>query len=359
MKQVSEMKIDDFLTSPTVSWLTGEGNEIDVVLSSRVRLARNFEDLNFPSRADREDRLLVLKRISDAQKKLEKETKSKYSFFRMEELSLEDRWILVEKHLMSSSMTEGELGQGLLIRNDSKISVLINEEDHVRIQGMARGLNLDEAYDLASRTDEILAKKSAWAYQEKLGYLTACPTNVGTGMRASVMLHLPALCLKKKMNQLRAAIQPHGMILRGLDGEGSEANGYIFQFSNQVTLGISEEELLDKLSTLTKQIVELERKTREEIDLDQLANQSGRAYGILKYAHEISSEEALELASWVRLGRYRNTLPVGKADWFENLLVAIRPFFLQKIQGRNNLNPKERDQGRAKWIREWIDGFTY
>ena len=352
------MRINEFLESPKVSWLNGEADDTDVVLSSRVRLARNFEDLKFPDQADREERLNVLKRVSDSQKPLEKEMKSKFSFFQMEEISLDQRWMLVEKHLISQNLTEGSLGQGVLIRDDSRVSVLINEEDHVRIQGMARGLNLEEAYGLARETDQILSAKNQWAYQEKLGYLTTCPTNVGTGMRASVMLHLPALGLAKKMGQLTGAIQPHGMILRGLDGEGSEASGHIFQFSNQITLGTSEEELLEKLSFLTKQIAELERKARLEIDLDSLADHSGRAYGILKYAHEISSEEALNLASWVRLGRFRNTLPVGKVDWFENLLVAIRPFFLQKLQGRENLSSKERDQGRAKWIREGIDGLN-
>lgn len=350
------MTINEVLDSPKVSWLQEEGSDTDVVLSSRVRLARNLTDYPFPNRADNESKLRILKDIERYRRKLNETGVGKYSFFKMDDLTEEDRQMLMEKHLISHQLTSGEIGQGLLLRDDASVALMINEEDHLRIQGMSRGLSLQEAFKKANQVDDLLEESNEWAFHSGRGYLTACPTNVGTGMRASVMLHLPALTIGKHMNRLTAAIQPQGLVLRGLDGEGSEANGHIFQLSNQVTLGQTEDEIIQKLSQVTKQIIELERKVREEIDINILADQAGRAYGILKYAHQINSEEALKLLSWIRLGRFRNVLPTGKDGWFEELMVAIRPYFLQKLQGGKLLTPHERDQARAKWLRQKIDG---
>ena len=350
------MSIKKVLESPRTEWLHGDGNDTDVVLSSRIRLARNFSAYSFPNRLKPEEKLKVLKEAESCRKNLNSLETGKYLFAKMDDLSESERWMLVEKHLISHQLASGEMGQGLLLREDTGISVMINEEDHLRIQGMKRGLDLIGAYEQANQVDDVLEKKNSWAFRDDWGYLTACPTNVGTGMRGSVMLHLPALTMRNQINQLTGAIQPHGMVIRGIDGEGSESKGHIFQLSNQVTLGQSEEEILNKLIQVTRQVIEFERKMREELDIDHLADQAGRAYGVLKYAHQISSEEALNLASWVRLGRFRNTLPTGKDGWFEELLVAIRPYFLQKLKGKENYNFKERDQARAQWLREKIDG---
>lgn len=350
------MSMEKILKSPRIDWLHGEGNDTDVVLSSRVRLARNLESRSFPNRSNSAERLNILKEIEKSKSDLNSAGSKKFFFTPMDELSEADRWTLMEKHLISPQLAAGEIGQGLLVRDDSVISIMINEEDHLRIQGMSRGLALEEAFEQANSVDDTLGNRHSWAFRSDWGYLTACPTNVGTGMRGSVMLHLPALTLRNQINQLAATIQPHGMVIRGLDGEGSESRGHIFQLSNQVTLGQSEEEILKKLNQVTKQVIEYERKMREEMNIDLLADRAGRAYGILKYAHQISSEEALDLASWVRLGRSRNTLPTGKEGWFEELLVAVRPYFLQRLKGAPISNSNERDQIRAQWLREKIDG---
>lgn len=350
------MKIDKLLKAPSVKWLSGEGNDTDVVLSSRVRLARNLQGVLFPNRGTNEELLQVLRDIEGCRGTLDSLGNGKYSVFKMDSLTDNQQKMLVEKHLVSKHLADNGIGKGFLIREDESVVVMINEEDHLRIQGMSRGLHLDGAFKNASEVDDEIGQRLTFAFQGDLGFLTACPTNVGTGMRASVMLHLPALTLNKQMNQLRTAIQPHGMVLRGLDGEGSDASGHIYQLSNQVTLGISEEGILNKLELVTKQVADFERKAREEIQLDTLADQSGRAYGILKYAHKISTEEALNLMSLVRLGRFRNTLPTGKENWFERLLVSIRPHFLQSLETTKILSPLERDQLRANILRKKIDG---
>jgi Arginine kinase len=350
------MTIEEVLQTPRVKWLQENGSETDVVLSSRVRLARNLQKISFPNRITPEEKLSVLRLVEESRSRLDELGAEKYSFFKMDDLLEVHRWMLMEKHLISPQLAKGETGQGILLREDTAVSIMINEEDHLRIQGMARGLDFVQAFQMANQVDDVLEENHTWAFRSEWGYLTVCPTNVGSGMRASAMLHLPALAIKKQINQLVGAIQPHGMVLRGLDGEGSEANGHIYQLSNQVTLGYSEAVILEKLNQVTKQIIELERKMRVELDINQLADQAGRAYGILKYAHQISSEEALRLASWIRLGRFRNTLPTGKEGWFEELLVAIRPYFLQQLQGGKLLSPNERDQVRAKWLRDKIDG---
>lgn len=350
------MKVDKLLKTPSVKWLSGVGDDTDVVLSSRVRLARDLNAYFFPNRATDEEALRILRDVESCREALNSLGTERYSFFKMDLLTENQQFMLVEKHFVSPQLTDGGVGKGFLIREDEAVVIMVNEEDHLRIQGMSRGLNLQEAFKKANEVDDLLSQKLAYAFQADLGYLTACPTNVGTGMRASVMLHLPALTLNKQMNQLRVAIQPHGMILRGLDGEGSDAIGHIYQLSNQVTLGLSEEEILTKLEQVTKQITDFERKAREEINLDLLADQSGRAYGILKYAHKISTEEALNLMSLVRLGRFRNTLPTAKEDWFEKLLVSIRPHFLQSLETTKTLSPQERDRLRANILRKKIDG---
>lgn len=349
------MKLEQILDEPQISWLSGEGPETDVVLSSRVRLARNLEDYFFPDRASTEVQEKVLKALKSSTGDLKRAEKKDYLFLKMKELSNLDRWVLMEKHIISPQLTQGEKEQALIIREDAAVAVMVNEEDHLRIQGMARGLQIEEAFRLADRADDVLEKKQVWAYDHQLGYLTACPTNLGTGMRASVMLHLPGLGIQEKINRLSAAVQPYGMVIRGLDGEGSGGSGYIFQLSNQVTLGQSEEEIIQRLSQVAKQTVDLELKARKEFAPDYLADQAGRAYGVLKYAHQISSEEALTLASWIRLGRLAGILPAGREGWFEELLVAIRPHYLQKLQGKENITPQERDRMRAEWLRQKID----
>jgi protein arginine kinase len=231
---------------------------------------------------------------------------------------------------------------------------MINEEDHLRIQCLVPGLNLQEALELANQVDDVLEEKHTFAYHEQAGYLTACPTNVGTGLRASVMVHLPALVLTKQINRIIAATTQLGLAVRGLYGEGTEATGNIFQFSNQLTMGHGEQEIVETLQSIAKQVVEQERSARRALlfgSRELLEDRIWRAYGTLRYARILSGQEALTMLSEVRLGIDLGIINDIPAETFNELLVSTRPNFLQKIAGRTDSEAGERDRIRAQLIR--------
>lgn len=335
-------------------WMMGDGPQADVVLSSRVRLARNLEGYAFPH-------LLPESRATEVIDKVELGVREvnllgvapRVELFRLAEVPPLERQVLVEKHLTSPALAQDARGKAVAISEDESVSVMVNEEDHLRIQILSPGLNLEQAWSSASKVDDGFEAKLPYAFHQARGYLTACPTNVGTGMRASVMVHLPALVLTNQAGRLFNTLGQFGLAVRGYFGEGTEALGNIFQISNQITLGRSEEDIIANLTGVVHQVIEHERKAREHLSRQmkaQLEDRIGRAYGILTGARIMTSEECMRLLSDVRLGV---DLGLVKVDYrtLNELLVATRPAFLQKMAGKE-LNPFERDVRRAGIIRQ-------
>ncbi|MCX7781173.1 MAG: protein arginine kinase [Negativicutes bacterium] len=353
------MSIDNLLDEYLNPWMSGEGRDGDIVLSTRVRLARNLEGLPFPNRANSEQLSKVIETVRKTVNDLSNADGHRYMFIEMEKLSALERNVLVEKHIVSPNHIQDPEHRALIVRDDAAVSVMVNEEDHLRIQCLSPGLNLAEASRMADVVDDTLEARLDFAFKEEIGYLTACPTNLGTGLRASVMLHLPALVITRQMNRVVNAATQLGLAVRGLYGEGSEAFGNIFQISNQLTLGKSEKEITDNLESVVKQVVDHERTARKlllEQSLDALSDRVWRAFGILRYARSMGGQEALTLLSEVRLGIDLRIIPEVPAKVFNELLVLTRPNFLHKLAGGTELEPSARDRLRAEIIRDKLKG---
>ena len=340
------------LSSQAGEWLRGQGPMSDVVISSRVRLARNLAGFPFLIRASEPQRTEVIDLVKGA---IDHTAAGKRLIYMpVNDISELDRQLLVERHLISRQLAEGEGSRGLAISREETESVMINEEDHLRVQVLRSGLQLEECWRRISELDDQLGRELEFAFDAKLGYLTACPTNVGTGMRVSVMLHLPALRMTEELQKVFRASKEMHLAIRGLFGEGTEATGDFFQISNQTTLGRNEEDLVAQFANaVIPQIVDYEHRAREA-----LADQKGiglddkvhRALGVLQSARVITSEEALFLLSHVRLGvnmkRIRN-LPIQTVN---ELFLLTQPAHLQKLQGRL-LDDESRRIARANYIR--------
>ncbi|MBI3616595.1 MAG: protein arginine kinase [Candidatus Omnitrophica bacterium] len=348
------MTLND-LTRETGEWLRGKGPKGEIVMSSRIRLARNLDDLPFPHWAKPVQRAQVLARVQDMIK-VSKFLKGSM-FLKIGELSELDRLFLVERHLISREhAVEGtESNQkGVVISDLEIISIMINEEDHLRVQVMQSGFNLQEAWRVLGQVNAEMEEKLAYAFLPEWGYLTACPTNVGTGMRASCMLHLPCLVITKQIDRVLHAITKLGLTARGLYGEGTEALGNFFQLSNQVSLGISEEEILDNMERLIRQVIEQEEAARTALlnqSRNSLEDRIWRAYGTLRSAHLITSNETIEMLSLVRLGVDLGLIATLEQGKVNQLFIQTQPAHLQKLEGRP-LTPSERDARRAKLLRE-------
>jgi protein arginine kinase len=345
------MSLKDIIGRALSNWMKGTGPEFDIALSSRVRLARNLEHLPFPAVADESQLKQVL---TSTQKALPIECMKNAEFIRLSEISPLERQLLVEKHLISPKHAQNVKHKAAIVREDEAVSVMVNEEDHLRIQAIFPGLQPLEAWSLAGKVDDGFAEKLEFAGSERLGFLTACPTNVGTGMRASIMLHLPALSMTEQMKRVVGVVGQFGLTVRGIYGEGTDILGNIYQMSNQVTLGQSEVEIVEHLTRVAKQIIDQERAAREHI-LQQsrirLTDRIFRSYGTLAYARSISTQEAMQLISDVRLGIDMGLVTDLEPRILQELLVIIRPAHLQKLMGRE-LNVEERDEHRAMLIRE-------
>jgi Arginine kinase len=352
---VNFMTIENLLDTPLAPWMMGGGPDGDIVLSSRIRLARNLEGVPFPGRGNSEALAAVTAAGRRSVSDLGDADKHVYMFVEMDQLPPLERNVLVEKHIISPHHASDQGHRALIVRDDTAVSIMVNEEDHFRIQCLVSGLNLQDALALANRVDDVLEARNSFAYGERVGYLTACPTNVGTGLRASVMMHLPALVLSRQMNRIVTAATQLGLAVRGLYGEGTEAIGNIFQISNQLTLGHSEQEIIDNLQAIAKQVVEQERSARQvlaDTSPAALGDRVWRAYGVLRYARTISGQEALRLLSEVRLGIDLKIITGVDAAVFNELLVSTRPNFLQKLAGRTESDHGERDRMRAQFIRD-------
>lgn len=354
------MSLNNILDQPLTSWMKDPGPDNDIVLSSRIRLARNIGVIPFPNRATEEQLNQVVETVRNSVGDLTKETGTAFMFLDLDKISPLERFVLVEKHLISPVHAQEAKYRGLMIGADGVVSIMVNEEDHLRAQVILPGLQLEEAWKTANSVDDILEAKMDFAFSERQGYLTSCPTNVGSGLRASVMLHLPSLVITNQIGRVLSAISQLGLAVRGLYGEGSEAIGNIYQISNQMTLGFAEREIVENLQSVASQIVEQERLAREYLlknNNEQLADRVFRAYGILSYARIVSSQEAMRLLSDVRLGVDLGIIQEIDPKIFNELLVKTRPNFLQKIAHRD-LDAMGRDMMRAEIIRQTIKGQT-
>ncbi|SKA01364.1 protein arginine kinase [Selenihalanaerobacter shriftii] len=342
-------KVNNFLNK----WMKGAGPKGDVVISSRIRLARNIMGLPFPNNASAEALSEIADKVKDALDNIED---LGLKVLELETIPSLEREVMVEKHLISPQHANPGKNKALALTDDESISIMINEEDHLRMQVLYPGLQLEEAWQLNDEVDDKLEAELNFAFSEEYGYLTACPTNAGTGMRASVMLHLPALSLTQRISEVLRATSQLGLAVRGIYGEGTEALGNIYQISNQVTLGPTEEEIIENLEGVIKQIIDQERSLRKMLlknnKLD-LTDKIYRGYGILKHARRISSKEAMKLLSDVRLGIDLGIIEDIPTNIFNELMVLINSAALQRLEGRE-LSSTERDEKRAELIRERI-----
>lgn len=354
------MSIEDVLYSSFVRWMDSTEEQGDIVISSRIRLARNLRGTPFPHLLDQVQGEECFNRIKTAWQEKAGENTEDMELAAFDQLSTLDRQMLVEKHLISPAHAESNSSfRGVMLNQDGSLSTMINEEDHLRIQCFLPGLQLVECYNRAQEIDDALESRLEYAFDERRGYLTACPTNVGTGMRASVMLHLPAMQMTGQTNQILQNIGQLGMTVRGLYGEGTEVAGNFFQMSNQITMGQSEEEICTHLQAVTEQLVEQEKLLRERMQIDlkyQLEDKIGRAFGILSHARMINSNEALSLLSDVRLGIDLGILTGIKPDALNQPVVAIRPAHLQK-RADQEMDAMQRDIKRAEVIQEKLKGI--
>ncbi len=338
------------------SWYIEKGPESDVVMSSRVRLARNFKDFPFPFKMSREEGEKVVQKVKDAIFNSSIAT-TDFEFKDMQKLNPVDKQVMVEKHLISPNLAAGRVESAAIISGDEKISIMINEEDHLRIQCLFSGLQLDKAWDLCNKIDSLLEENIDYSFSEKFGYLTCCPTNVGTGIRASAMLHLPALTMTGYIKGMLEICGKLGIAVRGIYGENSEASGNLFQISNQITLGQTEEEIINNITNIGNQIINQERVLRTELYRQnpfRFEDKIYRSLGTLSNARIISSEESFKLISDVRLGVDMGIIKNIDISRLNEILLMIQPANLQ-MSFSKPLSPDERDIKRAELIREKLN----
>ncbi len=345
------MDLHSFLVPPADT-ARRKGPHDRIVMSSRVRLARNIKDSAFPGWAKKPERIKVLEQIRPAVEAL---PDMKDSFAQtMDSLSTLDKQILVERHLISREHAAKSAGSGLVLNREETLCFMINEEDHLRMQALRPGLQLRQAWSTIDQADSLLEKRLDYAFNPELGYLTACPTNIGTGIRVSAMLHLPGLVLAEQINPIIQSVNKLGLAVRGLYGEGTEALGNVFQVSNQMTLGESESAIVERLEKVLAQIIEHEENARAtllEKKPKMVFNHIGRAYGILANAHSISSKETMNLLSLMKLGVDVGLFPGVDRAVVDEMFILTQPAHLQK-QHSEKLSAEERDLLRADMVRE-------
>jgi protein arginine kinase len=345
------MRILDFL-NPSAEACRRTGPNDKIVLTSRVRLARNLRNLPFPGHAKKADRLRAYELMLPAVQALPELGQDAFAES-MEKLTALDKQILVERHLISREHAARSSGSGLVLNRAETLCVMINEEDHLRMQSLRPGLQLKQAWLAIDGVDSALESRLEIAFSPDYGYLTACPTNLGTGIRVSAMLHLPGLVLAEQINPIIQAVNKLGLAVRGLYGEGTEALGNIFQVSNQMTLGETENEIVERINKVLLQIIEHEENARLSL-LEKkpkvLFNHIGRAFGVLSHAHSISSKETMNLLSLLRLGGDIGMLPGVAKSLVDELFLLSQPAHLQ-LGHSDKLNAEERDIVRADMLR--------
>lgn len=345
------------ILSNTGEWLRGEGPHQKIVVTSRIRLARNLRGFAFPGWAKRSERISILETIKPRVEELPEMADASSVF--SQDLSALEKQVLVERHLISREHAAKGIGSAVVLNKKQTVSIMINEEDHLRIQSIRAGLQLKNAFKLIDKVDTGLEERLDFAFHSRLGYLTACPTNVGTGMRASAMVHLPALVLSEQINQVIQAVNKIGLAVRGLYGEGTEALGNLFQVSNQITLGEKEEDIIERLNKVILSIIEHERNARIMLlqkRPNTLFDHIGRGYGILRHAYSMTSKEGLNQLSFIKLGIDLNVFPEQWRQVIDELFMETQPAHLQK-GSQAKLAADERDFVRAKIVREKLGEF--
>jgi protein arginine kinase len=341
----------DSLTHTSGEWLRGTGPESDIVISSRIRLARNLAAFPFSNRASAYQKTEIEGLLRDRIAKLDIDPPLEY--LNVPNLTPLDRQFLVERQLISRELASAEGPRGVALVPRETVSLMVNEEDHLRLQVMRSGFALDEAWQDIDRVDDLLEQRVSYAFSEEFGYLTACPTNVGTGMRSSVMLHLPALDWTKQNEKVFRALQKINLAVRGLYGEGSRASGHFYQISNQVTLGKTEAKILEEIRDVVPQIITYERQARAALMRESrqlLQDRISRARGTLTNATMMTSEETMDLLSSVRLGVNLGLLDDVRIDTVNELFIHTQPAHLQKLMGAL-LDSEERNTARARYLR--------
>lgn len=324
-----------------------------IILSTRVRLARNIEKTPFPSHLDKAEAEKVGETLANSVLNSNSTLSNDFKLYKLRDMSSAQKTAMTEEHLISPQMIKNDNG-AVLVNKDKTMSIMLMEEDHIRLQIIKGGYCLDEAYDLADKVDDVMEENLIYAFDEKYGYLTACPTNVGTGLRASVMMHLPALVMTGNISRVIQSFSGMGIAVRGLYGEGTDAEGALYQISNSITLGLDEKEIINKLKTVVDRISEMEKQARDMLmqnHVDDFADRLMRSYGILKYAVKVTSKEAKTMLSEVMLGQNMGIIKCdGKMTPIE-LMIKTAP---SVISGEEKMTPEMRDKKRAEMIRENI-----
>lgn len=333
-----------------MAWYNTKGNENDVFVSSRVRFARNIADYPFDAKLDETSCREIIEKVTNA-------LGDGFDRIDFKDMTRVESLALVEKHYISPNFADKKMPHSLLTNHKDDISVMVCEEDHVRLQSIKSGLALSEAYEQAKKYDKLLGEKLNIAFDKNLGYLTHCLTNLGLGMRVSVMMFLPALNMTRSIDNLSAQLSKLGLVVRGMYGEGSNPDGCLYQISNRITMGISEEDTIKKLDEVVRKIAEQERQARKILLSDNhsaVADRVCRAYGILKYARIMSSKEFLKLYSDVRLGIAIGLVKDVDYETLGNVMIGVLPANLVMNNGGKNMSEYERDIARADYIRKNI-----
>jgi protein arginine kinase len=342
------------MLSHPASWLDASGDEAEIIMSSRARIARNLARHRFTHHCDGEELSDVLEAVSDTARGTE--TFADGTFVDMGDVSTLDRQFLSERHLVSRDFLHNSAHRGLMLNRFEDVSLMINEEDHLRIQTYGSGLDLSGTWSRAGRLDDEVTERLDIAFSDRFGFLTACPTNVGTGLRVSVLIHLPGLVHSKEINKLLESLNKLNHTMRGFYGEGSEMMGNFFQLSNSATLGTSEEAIIKSLKEMALKVVGFERRARDMLfnkARSLLEDKVWRAYGLLRYSRSVSSKEALSLISAVRLGVGVGIIEDVSIKTLNRLLIYTQPAHLQKLEGKS-MGAQERDVARAEYIRRLI-----
>lgn len=334
-----------------MSWYKASGKDSDMVISTRVRLARNISGFNFPSRLGATDAEKIIDLVWESLAPVAKD----YTLYRIDKLSPVKQQALIEKHLISPDLTGGRLPRAAMISRDESVSIMVNEEDHIRIQSLTPGLSPRDAWDAANKIDDLIGETIDYAFHERFGYLTSCPTNTGTGLRISAMLHLPVLALTGGISGLFSQAAKAGMTIRGLFGEGSEAKGNFYQFSNQTTLGMTEEELISTFEKVVAAVSDTEKSLRKGLKKEappKIIDRIMRSYGTMKYSYMLPGSELINKLSDVRLGIYLGIIDDIPFEKLTELMVITMP---ANISGTNSLTSEQRDIKRSLVVRETLN----
>ena len=329
-------------------WYKTPSENADIVVSTRIRLARNLEGVPFPSKMTESQKQELKAKVKSAVYESNTPYSKSLKFIDMADIPENEIYAMVERHIISPEFAQNPMGGAIILSEDESISIMIGEEDHIRIQVIMGGLNLEKAYDIAESLDSMLYSSLDFAFDSNLGYLTECPTNLGTGLRASVMLHLPVTESSGEIPRLSETVSKIGFTVRGMYGEGSKSSASLYQVSNQVTLGLSEKNAIENLKIITTQLIEKEQSARQSLNKIKLEDTVFRAYGTLKNCRILSSDEMMTLISRIKLGVDMGIIKIDVSPM--QLFVENQPYSLMKRHG--NVSPEERDILRASDIRE-------